>query len=80
MPTGQVPTTSVSYIELAPKTVTVEKSTVVQNSFVSVATSLLRRGVGSISVDEYDTEGIIARELVLAQPFNGATLLPRKIM
>ena len=72
MPTGQVPTTSISYIELAPKTVTVErKSTVVQNSFISVATSILRRGVGSISIDEYDTEGIIARELVLAQPFNG---------
>ena len=72
MPTEQVPTTSISYIELAPKTVTVErKSTVVVNSFVSVATSLLRRGVGSISIDEYDTEGIIARELVLAQPFNG---------
>ena len=72
MPTGQTPTTSISYIELAPKTVTVErKSTVVQNSFVSVATSVIRRGVGSISIDEYDTEGIIARELVLAQPFNG---------
>ena len=72
MPTGQVPTTSISYIELAPKTVTVErKTTVIQNSFVSVATSLLRRGVGSISIDEYDTEGIIARELILAQPFNG---------
>lgn len=72
MPTEQTPTTSISYIELAPKTVTVDrKSTVVQNSFVSVATSILRRGVGSISVDEYDTEGIIARELILAQPFTG---------
>jgi len=72
MPTGQTPTTSISYIELAPKTVTVErKSTVVQNSFISVATSLLRRGVGSISIDEYDTEGIISRELILAQSFTG---------
>jgi hypothetical protein len=72
MPTVQTPTTSISYIELAPKTVSTEyKSTKITNSFVSVATSVLRRGVGSISIDEYDTEGIIARELILAQPFNG---------
>ena len=72
MPTVQTPTTSISYIELAPKTVTVErKSTKITNSFVSVATTTLRRGVGSISIDEYDTEGIIARELVFAQPFTG---------
>jgi hypothetical protein len=72
MPTVQTPTTSISYIELAPKTVTVErKSTKITNSFVSVASTNLRRGSGSISIDEYDTEGIISRQLILAEPFNG---------
>ncbi|AMO43110.1 structural protein [Cyanophage S-RIM32] len=72
MPTVQTPTTSISYIELSPKTVTTEyKSTKITNSFVSVATSILRRGVGSISIDEYDTEGIIARELIIEEPFTG---------
>lgn len=72
MPTDQTPTTSISYIELAPKTVTVErKSTKIMNSFVSVADTNLIRGQGSISIDEYDTEGIIARELTILEPFNG---------
>ena len=72
MPTGQTPTTSISYIELAPKTVTVErKSTKITNSFVSVADTNLIRGQGSISIDEYDTEGIIARELTILEPFTG---------
>ena len=72
MPTDQTPTTSISYIELAPKVVTVErKSTRVTNSFVSIADTNLIRGQGSISIDEYDTEGIIARELTILEPFTG---------
>ena len=72
MPTDQTPTTSISYIELSPKTVTVErKSTRVTNSFVTVADTNLIRGQGSISIDEYDTEGIISRELTILEPFTG---------
>ena len=72
MPTDQTPITYISYIELAPKVVTVErKSTKVTNSFVSVADTNLIRGQGSISIDEYDTEGIISRELTILEPFTG---------
>jgi hypothetical protein len=72
MPIEQPKSDKISFIELAPKNVTVErKSTRVTQSSIRVRDTNLRRGVGSVSINEYDTEGILSKELILAQDFSG---------
>ena len=72
MPTTQPNISSVTYIELPAKLVTTEyKKTQITSTEVRVSNTNIRRGVGSISIDEYDTEGILARELVLGEAFDG---------
>ena len=72
MPKEQTPLTSVTYIELPAKIAASEyKKTQVISSFVNVSSTNVRRGVGSVAINEYDTEGILARELVLGEPFDG---------
>lgn len=72
MPKEQTPLTSVTYIELPAKIAASEyKKTQVISSFVNVSSTNVRRGLGSVAINEYDTEGILARELVLGEPFDG---------
>ena len=72
MPLVQEPTTSLTIIELPKVTISSEyKSTVVVNSLITLHDLNVRRGVGSISIDEYDTEGILSKELILQQEFDG---------
>ncbi|CAF34145.1 hypothetical protein S-PM2d081 [Synechococcus phage S-PM2] len=72
MPTSQRPTSSVSYIELPKQTITIETTTTrVTNSFIALSNTKIVRGTGSISIDEYDTEGILSRTLVINEEFTG---------
>jgi hypothetical protein len=72
MPAEQPRSTSITYIELSPKVVASEyKQTRATTSVFRLQDTNLIRGVGSISVDEYDVEGIRTTELILEQPFNG---------
>ena len=72
MPKEQTPLTSVTYIELPAKIAASEyKKTQVISSFVNVSSTNVRRGLGTVAINEYDTEGILSRELVLGEPFDG---------
>ena len=74
MPTEQPFSPRISFIELSPKVITTESTrtrrVVTQTSVRAVDTNL-RRGLGSVSVNEYDTEGILSKQLILQQDFNG---------
>ena len=72
MPVGQTPTTSITIIELPKVNINSEyKSTILTNTLVTIHDLNVRRGVGSISIDEYDIEGILSKELILQQDFDG---------
>ena len=72
MPIAQPKSDKISFIELPAKSITTtRKSTKITTSTVRVRDTNLRRGVGSVAINEYDTDGILSKELILAQDFDG---------
>ena len=72
MPVAQPKSDRITFIELPTKSITsTRKSTKITTSTVRVRDTNLRRGVGSVAINEYDTDGILSKELILAQDFDG---------
>lgn len=61
-----------SILDLSPKDVSViSTKKFVQQSFVSFNDLNIERGIGSVSVDTFNTEETLANEIILATPFDG---------
>ena len=61
-----------SFINLKPQNISVVNTRkYITENIVSFADSNIERGIGSVAVDTFDSSETVARELILARPFDG---------
>jgi hypothetical protein len=61
-----------SFINLKPQNISVVNTRkYITENIVSFADSNIERGIGSVSIDTFDSSETVARELILARPFDG---------
>lgn len=61
-----------SFINLKPQNISVVNTRkYITENIVSFADSNIERGIGSVAIDTFDSSETVARELILARPFDG---------